>query len=195
MLRYHRAALAAVVTYCLSAGAAQAAAVCSPSAVDLAVPATGEGLYVNFITGVSAEAESQVPGFDLDIYAAQNSSPEGQLKFYWGSASNNGAGVVTSGDTYAVLAPGDVVSSASTYSRAGFTGVTAAWQAGTTGFLGTRFKNEGTGKVNYGWVKLATTAPLGFPATIIEWCYDDTGGPIATDLSEDIFTDGFEAAQ
>lgn len=194
MTRFDSAALAAAVTFCVSAGAAQAAAVCS-SPVNLVVPATGEGLYVNFVTGGSGEAESQVPGFDLDIYAQQLSNPAGQLRFYWGASTTGGAGGATAGDTYVVLAPGDVVGTNRLFSRAGANGNTTAWQAGVTGFLGVRFKNEGTGVINYGWVKLATTAPLGFPATIVEWCYDDTGGPIATDLSGDIFTDGFEAAE
>ena len=189
--RLHRLALAAALA---AAGNAQAAEICSPAA-NLAVPATGEGLYVNFITGVSGQAESQVPGFDLDIYAMQASSPEGQLKFYWGPSTNPGAGVVTSGDTYAVLAEGATVGPASTFSRAGAAGVTTVWQAGITGILGVRFRNEGSGNtVNYGWVRLATSPPLGFSATILSWCYEDSGAAITVMLPDPVFADGFEPA-
>ena len=171
----------------------QAATVCRTDA-NLDVPADGEGLYVNFVTGVSARSEGQVPGFDLDVYAMQVSNPAGQMKFYWGPSNNPGAGVVTSGDTYAVLAEGDTVGPASTFSRAGAGGVTTAWQAGVTGFLGTRFRDEAAGNaVHYGWVRLATTAPLGFPATIRDWCYDDAGEAIVISIPDTIFADGFEA--
>lgn len=188
--RLLRPALAAVL---LCACGAQAATICRPAA-NLDVPADGEGLYVNFVTGVSARSEGQAPGFDLDVYAMQSSNPEGQMKFYWGPSSNNGAGVVTSGDTYAVLAEGDTVGPASTFSRAGALGVTAVWQAGVTGFLGTRFRHEGNGgAVVYGWVRLATRGPLGFPATILDWCYDDGGTAIVIALPDALFADGFEA--
>ena len=189
--RLLRPALAAVL---LSACGAQAATVCRPAA-NRDVPADGEGLYVNFVTGVSARTEGQVPGFDLDVYAMQVSNPEGQMKFYWGPSQNLGAGVVSSGATYAVLAEGDTVGPASTFSRAGAAGVTAAWQAGVTGFLGTRFRNEAAGNaVHYGWVRLATQGPLGFPATILDWCYDDSGAAIVIALPDPLFANGFEAA-
>ncbi|HJU39150.1 MAG TPA: hypothetical protein VJ724_06215 [Tahibacter sp.] len=189
--RFLRPLAAAVLA---GAGAAHAATVCRSNA-NLGVPADGEGLYVNFATGVSGRTESQAPGFDLDVYAMQVSNPDGQMKFYWGPVSNPGAGVVTSGDTYAVLAEGDTVGPMSTFSRAAALGVTTAWQAGVTGFLGARFRNEAAGNaLHYGWVHLATTAPLGFPATILDWCYEDTGNAIMIALPDALFANGFEAA-
>lgn len=135
-----------------------------------------------------------MPGFDFDPYAAQSSNPVNQLKFYWGSSSNGGAGVASSGDVYAVLAPGDTIGPAALFTRAGFTGDTSAWQAGVDGYLGVRFTNETTAAINYGWVRLSTTAPLGFPATIVEWCYEDGGGDIviASEPTDTIFCDGFD---
>ena len=160
----------------------------------LNIPADGEGLYVNLITGVSARAESGAAGFDIDIYASTNSEPPGQLKFYWGTVANGGAGVVTTGDHYAVLGTDSVVDATALFTRAGFTGDTSDWQAGTVGYLGARFKNETTSIINYGWVLLSTTAPLGFPATIHGWCYENSGVGIATpSTSADLlFADGFE---
>jgi hypothetical protein len=171
----------------------QAAVVCSPM-VNLDVPATTEGLYVNFITGVSGLTQSVVPGFDFDPYAAANTNPSGQLKFYWGPSSNGGAGVVSSGDSYAVLGPNVSIGPDSLFTRAGFTGDTSAWLAGTSGYLGMRFLSETPGIIVYGWLALTTTAPLGFPAMIEGWCYEDSGAAIATpDPRPDaIFADGFE---
>ena len=162
---------------------------------NIAVPQDGEGAYINFVTGVHAGSEGAVPGFDFDPYAAQNSDPTNQLKFYWGGASNSGAGVVSAGDTYAVLAAGDSIGPTSTFSRAGFTGITTAWQAGVAaGYLGTRFTNEATSLLTYGWVHLTTNAPLGFPMTVLDWCYEDDGGAITIPRVETdrVFCDGFD---
>jgi hypothetical protein len=173
---------------------AHAAVVCSDSQ-NPDIPATGEGLYINFITLVTGTTEAQVPGFDFDPYAAQNSTPTGQLKFYWGASANQGAGVVSSGNTYAVLGNGATIGPESTFSRAAFAGDTSAWQAGVTGgYLGTRFKNESSGVVNYGWVRLTTNAPLGFPATALDWCYADNGDAITIveAVEDNIYCDGFD---
>ena len=180
----------------LSPSLAAGAVVCS-GPVDLAIPATGEGLYVNLVNGVSGTTESQVAGFDFDPYAAQNSTPAGQLKFYWGPSSNGGAGLVSSGATFALLQPGDVIGAASSFSRAAFSGDTTAWQAGVTaGYLGTRFTNESSGEINYGWLQLTTTAPLGFPTTLLDWCYDDSGAAITivAVVEDEIFFDGYDGA-
>lgn len=172
----------------------QGAVVCSPM-TDLDLPATTEGLYVNLVTAVSGTSEGAVPGFDFDPYAAASTNPAGQLKFYWGAESSGGAGVASTGTTYAVLGPGVSIGADNLFTRAAFTGDTTAWQAGTTGYLGTRFRDETTGLLLYGWLSLSTTSPLGFPATLHGWCYEDSGAAIVTPdppPSDRIFTDGFE---
>lgn len=190
-------ALAALVLF---PGAATAAVVCH-AGVNLAVPQTSEGLYVNFITRTSGLTEGSVPGFDFDPYAAANTVPADQLRFYWGALQSNpdmnNGGVVSSGNTYAVLQPGDSIGPASTFSRAAFTGDTAVWQAGLTGaYLGARFRNETTSVMNYGWVRLTTTPPQGFPLTVLDWCYEDSGATITIPPPppDQIFLDGFDAA-
>ncbi|AVP99601.1 hypothetical protein C7S18_21555 [Ahniella affigens] len=180
---------------CALAGATANAAVQCPQTLPLNVPATGEGLYLNLVTNVSGTTEASVPGFDINPYAAQNSDPVGQLKFYWGSAATNGAGVVTSGDSYAVLPPGQLIGPASTFSRAAFTGDTSAWQAGASGFLGVRFQQEPENAIRYGWIFLSSSPPLGFPLNIQAWCYEDSGAAITTPLPGEtpLFVDSFES--
>lgn len=173
-------------------GAVDAAQLCFRSSFP--VPATTEGLYLNLVNAVSGVTEGSVPGFDIDIYASVNSVPSDQLKFYWGSASNGGAGVVSAGDSYALLSSGQLIGPDSLYSRAAFTGDTSAWQAGASGYLGMRFLNESTGVINYGWILLSTSAPLGFPATINGWCYENSGAPITiTPSLVPLFANGFES--
>lgn len=185
----------------LRAGLAAGALIASISAhsaescqtVNLAVPATTEGLYVNLVTGQSGTSEASVPGFDVDIYAAASTNPSGQLRFYWGPSSTGGAGVAVTGDVYALLAPGDLIGPASLYTRAAFTGDTSAWQAGAVGYLGLRFRDERDGGIKYGWMLLGTTAPLGFPATISGWCFEDSGAEIRIPLPGSVFANGFES--
>ncbi|UXI70105.1 hypothetical protein [Tahibacter amnicola] len=169
----------------------EAALQCTERALE--APATPEGVYVNLMTGITGETEASVPGFDINLYAPANADPPGQLKFYWGQSSIGGAGVASIADTYAVLAPGDTIGPASLFTRAAFAGNTSAWQAGTTGFLGLRFRNEASAVINYGWVQLATTPPFGFPATILRWCYEDSGAAITIPAPPDsLFADGFD---
>ena len=160
--------------------------------VNLDVPATTEGLYVNLVNGTSGQTEAAVPGFDIDIYAAASTDPSGQLRFYWGSASNGGAGVAVVADTYAVLGNSQLIGPDSLFTRAAFTGNTSAWQAGVTGYLGLRFRDESDGLVKYGWLQLTTSPVLGFPATINGWCYEVNGSAIATPAQTPMFTNGFE---
>jgi hypothetical protein len=164
------------------------------SAINLNVPATTEGLYLNLVNGLSGQSEGAVPGFDIDIYASANSVPSDQLKFYWGAISTGGAGVASIGDTYAVLGAGESIGPASLFTRAAFAGDTSGWQAGVSAYLGLRFRNESNGTIQYGWMRLSTTAPLGFPAVIEGWCYDDSGAAISTPLPAEppLYANGFE---
>lgn len=160
---------------------------------DLAIPATTEGLYINLLTGVSAPSEGGAPGFDFNPYAAASTTPADQLRFYWGQASTGNGGVVTSADSYAVLAPGATIGPEQPYSRAGITGDVSAWQAGIAhGFLGVRFRNEQSGQLNYGWLVLSTASGLGFPVTLHGWCFDDTGAA-AVIPADALFADDFES--
>lgn len=173
---------------------ADATVMCMSDA-NLDVPATTEGLYLNLVTGVSGQSEGSVPGFDVDIYAAANTVPSDQLKFYWGAASTGGAGVASSGDVYAVLGSAQLIGPDSLFTRAAFAGDTSGWQAGTTAYLGLRFRNEAAaGAIHYGWLQLQTTAPLGFPARILSWCYEDSGAAISTPTvpAPVLFANGFE---
>lgn len=197
---FRHLAAPALAMLALIPGAATAAVVCHAGA-NLDVPQTPEGLYINFITRISGLTEGSVPGFDFDPYAVASTTPANQLRFYWGALQanpdmNNG-GVVSSGNTYALLQPGDSIGPASLFSRAAFNGVTTDWQAGVTGaYLGARFRNEATSVMNYGWVQLSTMPPLGFPLTVLGWCYDDSGAAITIPLPPPdlIFLDSFDVA-
>jgi hypothetical protein len=180
-----------LTTLMLSGHGASAAEVCF-TGINLAVPATTEGLYVNLANGNSGPTEAAVPGFDIDIYAAASTNPSGQLRFYWGPPSTGGAGVATVGDTYAVLGDDQPIGPDSLFTRAAFTGDTAAWQAGVTGYLGLRFRDESDAGIKYGWLQLTTSPALGFPTTINGWCHEASGSAISTPATGLLFASGFE---
>lgn len=177
----------------VAAAPAHAAVVCF-NQQDLNIPATTEGLYINFLTGVHAETEGGAPGFDFDPYASASTTPPDDLRFYWGAIATSNAGVASSGNTYAVLSPGSVISDDSLFTREGFLGITSAWTSGVTrGYLGMRFRNEATSTINYGWVQITTSAPRGFPMTVHGWCFENSVNFIVIPSTPDpIFADDFE---
>jgi hypothetical protein len=83
-----------------------------------------------------------------------------------------------SGTTYATLAANDLISAGSTYIASTQTAAMPLWRAGADGYLGVRFINSATSAINYGWVHLTTTGATGFPATIVDYGYENTGASI-----------------
>ena len=150
------------------------AAIVTSGPVNITVPNTADGLYINFVTG--ATATSAFTGYDFNPYSSGTA-----LLFYWGGTATVNAGVAASTTgPYLVLAPGSVVSSTSIFSQSanGANNETSAYLAGVTGYLGVKFTNESTGALDYGYVHIRTTSGSGFPATILDYAYENNGGAI-----------------
>ena len=142
---------------------------------DISIPNTIDGVYINFVTHATGTSASAVPGFDFDPYSSGTA-----LLFYWGGAGALNFGLSLDGVTYAKLAPGATVGPAGTYIQTanGSNGETANFLTGGTGYLGVKFFNEANSTTDYGYVHLTTTTGSGFPATILDWGYEDTGAAI-----------------
>jgi len=168
------------LSMCAAALAGTAAAVPAVEAtvvtndINLPVPATFAGVYLNFQTGATAATGAALPGFDFNPYAATGPL----LAFYWGPAADGGGGVGSAG-MFTDLSVGAVVSSASSF-LATAPGASASANFRTTGthILGFRFLNEATGVLNYGYLRISTTATTGFPATVLSYSYENNGGAI-----------------
>lgn len=139
------------------------------------VPNTFAGVYINLLTGATGTTPGSVPGWDFGPWGSSNS-----LAFFWSSAPGGTSGGVagSTGGPYLDLAPGTVISAASTFSTSAAAAQTTAFQTGGTHILGFRFFNESTSAINYGYLTLATTSPQGFPATITGWTFENSGGAI-----------------
>ena len=169
------AAATAATAIALASGSAMAAIVCGPT-TNINIPNTFAGVYINFVTGVTAVTPAGAPGWDFGPWGSSN-----LLSFFFAGTPANSHGAVASTTTgpYLQLAPGTPISGASTFAAATASANTAFLQAGVTGALvGFRFFNETTSAINFGWAEFNTTAPGGFPATIVRYCYQNDGTEI-----------------
>ncbi|MBN8726904.1 MAG: hypothetical protein J0H15_04280, partial [Xanthomonadales bacterium] len=144
--------------------------------INVTIPETIDGLYINFVTGQTSPTE--IPGYDFDPYKGSS-----KLLFYWAGdviPGANGGVAATETGPFLVLGSGAVIGPSSTFSASanGANNETSAFLAGVEGYLGVKFLNEATGETNYGYVHIRTTAGSGFPATILDYAYDKSGAAI-----------------
>ena len=141
----------------------------------IAVPNTFAGVYINLLTGANNPVIGSVPGWDFGPWGNSNT-----LAFFFPAVPTNSFGGVAaaSAGPYLDLPLGSVISAASTFSVSTGAAQTAAFQTTGPHRLGFRFFNEGTSAINYGYLTMQTTGPLGFPATITGWSFENNGSAI-----------------
>lgn len=144
--------------------------------IDHPVGETLSGTSINWITGDIVDDDPD-SGYDINLYTT------GGLAMWWNYSPTLNAAIAVSEDSadYLVLESGDTIGPASTFSRTNFAMPT--WRAGATGYLGFRFDcsaapSPPTDNTCYGYLHLQTTGPSGFPATILDWAYNQVGDPI-----------------
>ena len=134
------------------------------------MPATFDGMYLNWISAANCTASCTGTNFNFNPY-----SNGGPVSFFWPNATDGGVSLDTK--TYAVLPVGSTVGPASTYIRLTATAATANFRAGVTnGILG--FHMACPAGTCYGYAKVTTTAPDAFPMTVNRWWYDNSGAAI-----------------
>lgn len=177
-LNKHFAAVGAAAAAITGVGMAEQAnaAVISSGPVNIAIPATLQGVYLNVVTGATATAAS-FAGYDINPYQSSATGPA--MSFFTdatANASTANRGYVATGTAANNLALGAPIGPAQTYA----TGVSggAAFGPGVSGFLGFRFFNEGAGQLQYGWARIERPGTAGGIGAITEYAYEDTGGAI-----------------
>lgn len=142
--------------------------------VNINVPQTFDGLYINWITGATCTAACG-SAYTFNAYALNDGT--NSLHFYWPNNAGGNEGGVGDGDlVYSILGSGDTIGPSSTFTVAGGAADTSNWQAGVDGYLG--FKFDCPAGVCYGYAHLTTTGPVGFPTTIVQYWYNQAGDPI-----------------
>jgi hypothetical protein len=141
----------------------------------ISVPNTFNGVYINLLTGANATTTAAVPGWDFGPWGSSNT-----LSFFFPSTptASSGAVAASTSGPYLDLGVGSVISAASTFSASAQNTATTAFQSTGTHIMGFRFFNESTSAINYGYATIQTTGPLGFPATITGWSFENSGGAI-----------------
>lgn len=151
------------------------AAIIDSGPVNIAVPYTFDGIYLNVLNGQTGTTGASVPGYDFNPFATVTAT--GNLSVFWCASTTacGGVGSTTAGPLL-VLAPGATIGAAAIYTRA--VAAASSFRVTQDAFMGFRFQNEATAIVNYGYARLTTTGPTGFPATIVSYSYDNTGAAI-----------------
>ena len=169
------AAYAVLAGVALSAPVVAKAAIVESGPVNINIPNTFAGVYINLLTGATGITPAAVPGWDIGPWGSSN-----LLSFFWNGTPANTAGGVAGTTTgpYLDLALGSFVSGASVFTASAASAQAAAFQTGGTHFLGFRFLNEATGIVNFGYAQFSTTDGGGFPATLVRYAYENTGAGI-----------------
>lgn len=173
--RFSRAAVVAslaLASATIGSSSAIAAIICSNFPAPVDVPATIDGAYVNFATGV-VNLAGTVAGWDFNAYQTG-----GNLRFFTSTNAANTNRIVGTGTTADVLPAGTMIDGSSPLTTAGIVNPGALLGGVTNGYVGVAFNNEGTATTNYAWVSLSTTGPTGYPVTINQYCYQDDGSGI-----------------
>jgi len=180
-LNKHLAALGAAAAAVTGVGVVQHAdaALVYSGLVNLNVPSTTAGIYLNVVTGVSATAPASVPGWDLNPWGSTSNN------FWANNSASPNDGVVTGFPTGTSTTLTDnlpaltTIDGSSTFTRAPSTEPLASpttFVPGPTNLVGFRFLNEGTGAINFGWARFLITSTAGTqPRTLIDYAYDNTG--------------------
>lgn len=151
--------------------------------VNINVPSTTSGVYLNVVTGVFATSPSSVPGWDLNPWSSSS------LEIWGNNSASPQDGVLdnfTGGSAGSVdnLPTGAIIDGSWNYGRTDTTvetsGPTAFNLNSSNNIFGFRFLNEGTGVYDFGWARISLSSTLnGQPRAIIEYAYENTGAGIA----------------
>ena len=165
--------------------------------VNLAIPTTTNGLYLNVVTGANnlpgSTAGSTVPGWDINPWST------GGIGFFSPAGlpagpspttgTSTGAYIMQPGSTVRVanLAPGAVVGAAGPFGSGSSTAANAVqWNLNSSNnFFGFRFINgdPASGTLHYGWGQLAIGATI-TDRTLVQYAYDATPNASITVVPE-----------
>lgn len=150
--------------------------------INVNIPSTTAGVYINLVTGVSATTPAGAPGWDINPWSAAT------LRLFANNAASPNDGLVTNfptglGAGVDNLPVGTLINGTLTFGRTpteeGVASPTAFQVNSTNNYIGFRFLNEGTGTLNFGWMQFSTGATLGAqPRSIIGFAYEASGAAI-----------------
>lgn len=159
------------------------AAVVWSGPVNINIPTTTAGVYMNIVTGVNATAPASAPGWDVNPWSSSG------LSFFNPTAPAGGVysrGGAASG--VANLPAGYMIDGANIWTS-GAISTSAGWTANlnsSDNLIGFRLQDEGAGNaIRYGWMRIQLSGTLpAQPRAIVEYAYDDSGAGIPAGVPE-----------
>jgi len=160
------------------------AAIIFSGAVNIAIPNTLDGLYLNVVTGARGPVPGDSPGWDLNPYSNVNGDNSFHL---WGAISeaNGGTWLNPTGTQYNLIS-GTPIGPTGTFTRTGNSlNIGPQFNLNSSdNFLGFRFQNEAAAnQTQFGWLQLRMGANTG-DRTIVGYAYENTGAAIITAVPE-----------
>lgn len=144
------------------------AAIISSGPVNINIPSTTAGVYLNVVTGANSAAPASAPGWDVNPWSSST------LAFFNPSAPAGGS-YVTAATVPTNLAGGTLIDAASTY---GAGNADASFVLNSSNnFVGFRFFNEADSQVHFGWMQISIGSSLSAqPRAIVAYAYEDQAG-------------------
>jgi hypothetical protein len=171
-LNKHFVAAAAATVAVLGAQQADAALVWS-GPININIPSTTAGVYLNVVTGVNAITPAGAPGWDVNPW---NSAT---LSMFAPTAIAIGNTYMTTGTGWNNVAAGTLISPANTFTNATANNVAAPFTVNSSNNLvGFRFANEANAnQIHYGWMRISLSATgASQPRAIVEYAYESVAG-------------------
>ena len=170
------------------------AAIIYSGGLNIIIPHTIDGVYLNVVTGMYSSSGASTPGWDFNPYGSSS------LNFFGASPSASSGYIVdfpggSSASLVDNLPIGTLIQGAGftfgTLNGAETTGTTAFTLNSDNNYVGFRFQNETAGnQVQYGWLQIHLGATYsgdtitGLERTIIGYAYEDTGAAIPAGIPE-----------
>jgi len=145
------------------------------SAMNIAVPTTTDGVYINVLTGAFGNSAAAAPGWDINPWSSN------ALRFFNPATPAGGVYVVSAPNQVANLAPGSVISAGTTFGN-GEGSTTAAsmpWSLNAVNYFGFRLNNEANGQIHYGYGAMTVGASL-LNRTVTELWFESVPGASIT---------------
>jgi MYXO-CTERM domain-containing protein len=171
----HFASAAAVAVGAAMFGAAHQAdaGIVWSGIVNINIPSTFDGVYLNVISGQTGSSGGSVAGWDINPYGVTG------MSFFTTTGSGMVRGLGSSGTLVDNLAYLTVIGAGQTFGGGGIetTGATAMNLNSSENLVGFRFLNEATGATHYGWMRLQFTGTsFSQPRAIVEYAFESTAG-------------------
>jgi hypothetical protein len=141
--------------------------------ININIPSTTQGVYLNVITGQTGGTSAGTPGWDVNPWSGSG------LSFFSPTGGGYVRGLGSSAFAVDNLAFNTVIDASQAFGSgtAESTGATAFNLNSSQNLVGFRFVNEATGGTHYGWMRIQMWSGPGVqPRSIVEYAYESVAG-------------------